>query len=128
MTAREGARIGLNEVPLGLKFPPYTFAMVRARLHAPLFQRVILEGGLYLAREALDLGLIDAIGEEEDAKKRFTTLASHPRDAYTAAKCAVRGRLLPTEAELRTFREDTIPYWAAPARKEKMRAALAKRS
>src|SRR5687767_10403569 len=35
MTARPGARIGLNEVALGLRFPPLTLAMVRARLSGP---------------------------------------------------------------------------------------------
>jgi len=34
MTADPGARIGLNEVALGLVFPPKTLAMVRARLGA----------------------------------------------------------------------------------------------
>src|SRR5262249_11169055 len=32
MTGRDGPRIGLNEVALGLRFPPLTWAMIRSRL------------------------------------------------------------------------------------------------
>lgn len=126
MTARPGARIGLNEVALGLKFPPRTFAMVKARLTGPALARTVLEGALYEAADAKELGLVDAIGDEASARARLDALAAHPRDAYAYAKRATRPRLAPTAEEERAFREEIIPFWASPERKERLRAVLAK--
>jgi enoyl-CoA hydratase/carnithine racemase len=126
VTARDGVRIGLNEVALGLKFPPRTFAMVRARLTGPALARAVLEGALYEAAEAKALGLVDAVGEEEDARARLEKLASHPRDAYAYAKAAARPRLEVSSAEERAFRDEVIPFWASAEIKERLRAALRK--
>lgn len=127
MTAREGARIGLNEVALGLRFPPLTFAMARARLTAPNLERVLLEAGLYRADEARHLGLIDVIGEEGQARAILATMASHPPDIYAATKLLLRPRLDIAEAERTRFREDTIPYWASPERRAALLSVLEKK-
>lgn len=127
MTAREGARIGLNEVPLGLRFPPLTFSMVKARLTAPALGRVLLEGELYRAPEAKELGLVDIIGEEAEARAMMTKLSSHPRDIYAASKLLLRPRLEIAETERQKFRDETVPYWASPERRAAMLAVLDKR-
>ena len=127
MTAREGVRIGLNEVALGLRFPPLTFAMVRARMTAPALERVLLESALYDAAEARALGLVDVIGEEAAARMTISSLASHPRDIYAATKLLLRPRLETVEDERRRFREDTIPYWASPERRAALLSLLEKR-
>ena len=127
MTAREGVRIGLNEVALGLRFPPLTFAMVRARLTAPALERVLLEAGLYGAEEARSLGLVDVVGEEPVARMMLSKLASHPHDIYAASKLLLRPRLEIAEEDRRRFREDTIPYWASPERRAALLAVLEKR-
>jgi len=126
MTARKGPRIGLNEVALGLRFPPLTFEMTRRRVSAQLLERVLLEAALYDAPTAQRLGLIDELGEEADARAMLEKLASHPREIYAAAKQAMRGTLeVPGEAQ-KKFREETIPYWASPALKERLRSVLKK--
>jgi enoyl-CoA hydratase/carnithine racemase len=127
MTAREGARIGLNEVALGLRFPPLTFAMVRARLTAPALERVLLEAALYEAEDARHLGLIDVIGEESVARMMLSKLASHPHDIYAATKLLLRPRLEIADDDRKRFSEDTIPYWASPERRAAMLAVLEKR-
>lgn len=127
MTARAGARIGLNEVALGLRFPPLTFAMVRARLTAPALERVLLEAALYEATEAKELGLIDVIGEESEARVMLSKLASHPHDIYAATKLLLRPRLEIAEEDRLRFREDTIPYWASPERRAALLAVLEKK-
>lgn len=126
MTARTGARIGLNETPLGLEFPPVTFAMVRARLQGPTFDRIILEGGLYDASTAKSLGLVDAIGEEADARAVLDKMAAYPREAYAVTKAMVRPRLEISEGAQRRFRERTIPYWVSPKIRERLLQALKK--
>lgn len=124
MTAREGVRIGLNEVALGLRFPPLTFAMVRARLGVPAAERVILEAELYRAQEAKAIGVVDVIGEEAEARSMLTKLATYPRDIYAATKLVLRPRLLLSDEERTHFTDDTIPYWASPAMREEMLSLL----
>jgi len=123
MTARPGQRIGLNEVALGLRFPPLTFSMVKARVK----ERVILEAELYEAAEAKEIGLIDKIGEEAEARAMLSKLAAYPRDIYAATKLLLRPRLEIPETERKQFREDTIPYWTSPERRAALLAVLEKR-
>ncbi len=126
MTPKEGARIGLNEVALGLQFPPRTLRMCQARVPGPALSRVVLEAALYGAAEGRELGLIDVIGNEDDAHARLEKLASHPRSAYAAAKRAQRPSLAVSEAEHRKFIAETVPKWAAPELKDRLRAVLKK--
>ena len=128
VTARAGVRIGLNEVALGLRFPPRTYRMCVNRVPGPALSRVLLEADLYEAKEAIELGLVDVFGEESDALARLEKLASHPRDAYGAAKRAMRGTLTVPEAEQRRFLTDVVPKWAAPELKARLRAVLDKKS
>lgn len=128
MTAREGVRIGLNEVALGLRFPPRTYKMCANRVPGPALARVVLEADLYRADEAVTLGLVDVVGEEAEARARLEKLASHPRDAYAAAKRVLRGTLAIPEAEQRRFLTEVVPKWAAPELKERLRAVLDKKA
>lgn len=124
MTARDGVRIGLNEVALGLRFPPLTFAMVRARLGTPAVERVLLEAELHRAPEAKALGIVDVIGEEAEARSMLTKLAAHPRDIYAATKLVLRPRLVLSDEDRAHFTDDTIPYWASPTMRQEMLALL----
>jgi len=110
MTAREGTRIGLNEVALGLRFPPLTFAMVKARLTAPALERVLLEAGLYSAEDAKALGLVDVVGDETVAHSLAARIASHPRDIFAATKLLLRPRLAISEDARQQFRDDTLMH------------------
>lgn len=124
MTAREGARMGLNEVALGVRFPPRTLKMIENRLREPSLGRVLLEAGLYTATEARTFGLIDVIGDETEAVARLEALAGHPRSVYAATKHALRGTLEVPEAEQRRFVTEVVPQWAAPELKARLRAVL----
>jgi enoyl-CoA hydratase len=126
MTGREGARIGLNEVALGLRFPPVTLAMLRARLTPPALERVLLEAALYPAAEARATGLVDVIGEEADARTIGSMMASYPREVYASTKLLLRPRLRIDDAERAAFRDETIPYWASPERRAALLAVLKK--
>lgn len=127
VTAREGVRIGLNEVALGLRFPPLTLAMVRHRLTQPALERVVLEGELHRAETARALGLVDVIGEEAEARAMLTKLTSHPRAIFASTKLLLRPRLALSDEDRRHFREETVPYWAAPERRASMLAVLERR-
>jgi enoyl-CoA hydratase/carnithine racemase len=127
MTAAETARIGLNEVALGLRFPPRTLALVRSRLAAPHEARVLLGAALHGPRAALELGLIDEIATDPVAvaRERLAELAKHPRAAYAACKQDLRGALLARdEAALERFEREALDTWTSPAVKERILAVL----
>jgi enoyl-CoA hydratase/carnithine racemase len=127
-TQSAAARIGLNEVPLGLRFPPKTWRVVRHRLPAHALERVVLEGGLYAPQTALRLGLVDEIvAGEPEARAYAERVAAAPRQAYTAAKQALRAAVLDVSAEEeRAFRETALPAWVTPELKARLAAALAR--
>ncbi len=127
-TADPRARIGLNEVPLGLRFPPRTWRLVRYRLPAHTLERVVLEGGLHAPEGALRLGLVDEIvAGEAEARAYAERIAAYPRPAYVAAKRALRQGVLDVgPAEDRDFREQVLPAWVTPELKAKLAAVLAK--
>jgi len=116
MTRATGARIGLNEVAIGARFPPRTWAMVKARVPAASIERVVLGAQLVDPQCALGLGLVDELADDPlaVAQERLDVLARHPRDAYAVAKRGIRGVLAPgAEALARWARED-LAAWTSP--------------
>jgi len=127
MTAAETARIGLNEVALGLRFPPRTLALVRLRIAAQHQERVLLGAALHAPRPALELGLVDEVAADPVAlaRARLAELAKHPREAYAACKQDLRGRALARdEAALERFEGEALDAWVSPAVKERILAVL----
>jgi enoyl-CoA hydratase len=127
MTTSESARLGLNEVALGLRFPPRTLALVRLRTAPQHRDRILLGAALHAPRSALELGLVDELAQDPVAagRVRLAELAKHPREAYAACKLDLRGRALaPDEAALARFEEGALDAWISPAVKERILAVL----
>ncbi len=123
-------RIGLNEVALGLEFPPKIMALARQRIPAHAIQRVVLEGGLYDPRTALGLGLVDELADDVTTSARacLERLSAHPPAVYAATKRTLRsGTLALSDDERRYFREQLVPAWCAPETKERVRSTLGRR-
>jgi enoyl-CoA hydratase/carnithine racemase len=123
-------RIGLNEVALGVQFPPRLFGIVRHRVPPRSLERVVLEAGLYDAETALALGLVDEVATDAHgvAVRRLETLARHPREAYVATKRALRAGLMEVpEAVRRWFRDELVPSWITPEVKARVAAVVAPR-
>jgi enoyl-CoA hydratase/carnithine racemase len=122
-------RIGLNEVALGLEFPPRILRLAQYRVPQHTRERVLLEAALHDPRSALALGLVDVVSSdpEADARAWLDAVSRHPADVYTATKRTLRaGAIDPSEAERRYFESTVLPRWTAPAVKEAARAALAR--
>ncbi len=120
-------RIGLNEVALGLEYPPKVFALVRRRVPT---ERPILEAALYDPPTALALGLVDELAPDPVAtgRRRLEALAAHPASAYAAAKRALRaGALAVSEDTRRWFHDELVPAWVAPDVKARVSAILSGR-
>jgi len=123
-------RIGLNEVALGLEFPPKILALARRRIPRRWQERVLLDARLHPPRTARELGLIDEVAADPMpvARERLERLAAHPLPVYAATKRALRAGALDLPEEARQyFREQVVPAWCAPETKERVRAALAPR-
>jgi enoyl-CoA hydratase len=123
-------RIGLNEVALGLEFPPKILALARRRVPRRWLERVLLDADLHPPRTACELGLVDGVSADpmRVARERLERLAAHPRAVYAATKRSLRAGALDLSAEARRwFREGVVPAWCAPATKERVRARLAPR-
>ena len=123
-------RIGLNEVALGVQFPPTVLAVVHHRVPPRGLERVVLEAALHDPQTALALGLVDevAVDVQGTARARLETLARHPRDAYVATKRALRAGVLDLSEAVRSrFREELVPSWITPGVKERVTAVLAPR-
>ncbi|MCO5169615.1 MAG: enoyl-CoA hydratase/isomerase family protein [Planctomycetes bacterium] len=129
LKAEAGARVGLNEVALGLRFPPGVLRMVRERLSAAHQTEVLLGAALHGPEGALRLGLVDEVTTDADAlaRERLRALAAHPDHAYAALKRALRGRsLLDQPGYEETFRS-LLPSWSSDELKQRIVAALKKR-
>jgi enoyl-CoA hydratase len=125
-TDEVSVRIGLNEVPLGLEYPPKILELVRRRVPPGSIDRVVLEGALHDPRMALHLGLVDEVASDVAAAARAALgrLAAAPRAEYVAAKRSLRGTLALTAEQRHYFHEHIVPAWCAPALKQRVTAVL----
>lgn len=129
-TTSPRARIGLNEVALGLRFPPATLEILRFRLPPHLQGQVLLGATLHDPPSALALGLVDELADDPlaEARKRVQALAAHPAAAWAATKADLRGevgRIRPSERA--RFAAEVVPAWTSGAVKTRLQAVLERR-
>ena len=120
-------RIGLNEVALGVRYPPRVMALVRDRVPRRALERVVLGAELHSPERAQELGLVDEISAEPEtaARARLDALARHPADAYRAAKLSLRKNVLgPTPEAQARFEHDDLPVWTSDQVKAQLRTML----
>jgi len=121
-------RIGLNEVALGVTFPPRILQMVQQRVPRRYHERVLMGAALFDVPTSLELGLIDEIVEVDNAetiaKKRLEKLAANPAGAYAATKAVVHGGIGISPEDEDAFYEVAIPVWTHGDVKARVRAAL----
>lgn len=121
------ARLGLNEVALGLRFPAQ---ILRVLAHVvPRLDRIVLPAGLHTPQAALELGLLDELAPADEAealaRERLTAMAKHPAESYAATKAALRSGVSPVDAaEERAFLDEVLPVWASEEVKARVRALL----
>lgn len=127
--ANSKIKIGLNEVALGLRFPPSILAMVRGRVAPPHLETVLLGAGLFSPAEALRLGLLDEVVEDPAsvARARLAALAAHPPAAYAATKSALRAPTIRIDkAAEEEFRKEGLSVWTSPELRQRIADALKK--
>ncbi len=130
MTSNERARIGLNEVALGLVFPPKIFRIVSHRVPPRSLHEVILRSALHAPKDALRLGLIDEIADDARAvgEARVRELEALPRASYTTAKSTLhRGVMTFEPAEYQAELRSTLPAWTSDEIKKRVLSQLSVR-
>jgi enoyl-CoA hydratase len=123
-------KIGLNEVALGLRFPPRILEICRRRIPWRYQEEVLLGAKLYSPADAFRVGLVDEVADDAEAaaRARLDTLTAHPPEAYAATKRDLRGSRPADIIDDATWArrvEELVPAWTSPALKERVLAALA---
>mgnify|MGYP002626668059 FL=1 len=127
MSSKPKVRMGLNEVAIGLAFPPRVLKLARARLGPRNERRVLLEAGLYDPAQALGLGLVDELADEPLVASRSALggLARHDAEVYAQTKRAfVTDLMVLSQEEIARYREEVLPRWRDPALGAKLLAIL----
>lgn len=124
-TSNPKARIGLNELALGLELPPLALSVIIERLPKHHLNRVLLGAELHDPRAALELGLVDEISDDAPrlARERLAMLAAHPRSAYARTKAELRRETVDASLNERRFRE-MLPAWTSPETHKRLSSVL----
>lgn len=127
-TADPRTRIGLNEVQLGLQFPPGIRKMVQDRIPRRHLETVILGAELLDPDDALAVGYVDDVVSDpiDVAREHLTRLSKHPRAAYAAAKRDFRADIRPTARERERFMSSVLPSWTSDDLRARINAILKK--
>ncbi len=129
MTTDDRARIGLNEVALGLVFPPKIFRIAESRLPPRSVHEVLLRGALHAPNDAVRLGLVDELAEDARAtsEARIRELSALPRAAYVATKRALRAGVTSfSDGEYAAALKSALPSWTGDDIKQRVLARLKK--
>jgi enoyl-CoA hydratase/carnithine racemase len=130
--AAADARLGQPEVNIGF-IPPVGGTQGLARLLGrPRALRLLYDGGLLTAAEALAVGLVDEVVEpaalREQVRRYAEGLAQKPADALAAIRrCVAIGGALPFEDGLAVEREAAVGLAGGANFQEGVRSFLAKR-
>ena len=128
---RPKIKIGLNEVALGVRFPPRVMAIVKTRVPPRSIAEVVLGAGLFDPPAALRHGLVDELVPDDaeavvHARRRLEGLASHPAAAYAHAKQDLRGTaqtMCADDAWERAMIE-AVPTWTSSSVRAKIASVL----
>lgn len=130
-TTAPKVKLGLNEIALGVRFPPRIGAIVTRRVPPQHHERVLLGAGLVDPQTALQLNLVDELADDPMpvAEARLTALAAHPEGTYAATKAWLRGStaddVMPQEEAERRI-ADAVPSWVSAEVKTRLAKALAR--
>jgi enoyl-CoA hydratase len=124
-------RMGLNEVALGLRFPPRIWEIVRRQVPSSHHQEVLLGAGLFEPGHALRVGLLDVVASDAEglARRELERLSKLPAKAYAATKRDLRGDKatdLYAEDAWKLRVREMLPVWTSPEVKQRVLAVLGK--
>jgi enoyl-CoA hydratase len=131
IAADRESKIGLNEVALGIGLPAVVMETLRCQVPPSSLVPIALEGRLVPPKEALALGLVEAVVPSasllETAVERARAMAALPPVGFAHAKNMLRR---PVADAIRAASgwdaERWVATWRSPDAQVKLRAAVAK--
>ena len=122
-------KIGINEVAIGVQFPPIARRVVKERVPTKFIHRVMLGGVLVAPAEALHMGLIDEVSADASAlaRKRLDEFSSSSPKAYAATKIELKG-VRPSEADTDAELRALLQTWTSSEVKDGIAARLKPKS
>ncbi|HLT34827.1 MAG TPA: enoyl-CoA hydratase/isomerase family protein, partial [Enhygromyxa sp.] len=129
LAADRPLKIGVNEVQLGIGLPAVVIETLRLMLPSSSLVPVALAGGLFEAREALAVGLVDEVVAPEQllgrACERARELAAIPTAAYAQVKLAWRRPAIEAiESSHEALGEQWLDTWYSTEAQRRLRAIV----
>ena len=129
LMARDGGRIGVTEILVGVPFPPVAMEIMRCAIAPQFFVEAILSGATYTPLEAVARGFIHEIIEPQTLLERAvaaaTSLAALPPTAFALSKRQIHAPAL--ERMQRPDLDAAIEQiWTAPETLDHIRGYVAR--
>jgi enoyl-CoA hydratase len=117
--ARDGGRIGVTELLVGVPFPALAFEIVRFAVPARYIAEFTFSGATYETGAAFDRGWVDEVSEPhsllDDAIAAARRLAALSPPAFTQTKMQIRQAVSERLATSNATDKTVTEIWAAPA-------------
>jgi len=130
LMAREGGRIGVTELLVGVPLPTAALEIMRNAVAPQHFEEAIFTGATYAPLEALGRGLVNEIVEPDALLERAIAaakaLAALPAGAFTVTKAQIR-RLALERIEQDAHASEIERIWASPETLAHIRDYVARR-
>jgi enoyl-CoA hydratase len=129
LMAREGGRIGVTELLVGVPFPPVAMEIMRDATAPQLFAEAILSGATFTPVEALARGWVHEVVEPpallERAVEAANALAALPPKAFALSKRQIRQPAL-QRMQAADVDAAVAQIWAAPETLARVRDYVAR--
>jgi enoyl-CoA hydratase len=129
LMAREGGRIGVTELLVGVPFPPVAMEIMRDATAPQLFAEAILSGATFTPVEALARGWVHEVVEPpallERAVEAANALAALPPKAFALSKRQIRQPAL-QRMQAADVDAEVAQIWAAPETLARIRDYVAR--
>jgi len=125
------AKIGINEVQIGLPLPVVVIETFRAQLSPASLARAAREGTLFSPDEALAAGIVDALAPAESVEEDALAAARKLQAVGRPAFCSVKSMLRRPAADAleRAHRDDAkawVDVWFSDATRKRVGAVVEK--
>jgi enoyl-CoA hydratase len=129
--AAGGTKIGLNEVQLGIGLPSVVVEPLRLQVPPRSLLPIALEGTIFTAEEARDVGLVEEIAEPSELEARAISkarvLAKAPRTGVSQVKLALRRPAIEAiETRGAAERERWLDTWFSDAARQLIQSTVDK--
>ncbi|MCC6779740.1 MAG: enoyl-CoA hydratase/isomerase family protein [Hyphomicrobiales bacterium] len=119
LMARDGGRIGVTEILVGVPFPPIALEIMRGCVAPQHFVEAVIGGATYEPAEAVRRGLVDEVVDPGALLERAVTTATRLADlspaAFALTKQQIRQPTLDRVEEARdNVAAEVDALWAAP--------------